>query len=549
MEPTNQPPLVPNTTVCKLKLSTQKSTTKTITTTLLPKTITTTLPPKTNATTQLPPKTITKTKLSNTKTHNKQQFTCEHCDAVYESKGGLWKHRVKIHNEKENGNIDCNQCKAKFKTIKSLIDHLGKHHNVKIEIKELTFASYSAFLDFKSHEEVKCNSSYVQQCGKQNSIDCNTQRCYYYCNRSGKCISVSTGKRQLKTQGSSKVGTQCTAHMKVQYNKITHKVHVEYCDYHHIHTAQLMHLRIADETRTAIAAQLQDGVSIERIMDNIRDKVHNEMKREQLVTRMDILNIKRQYNIECIEKSKNDLFSVKAWVCELEQLEYNPITIFKVQGEEQGYNINNLGPNDFILGIQTQFQRDMLVKFVQNGICIDTTHKTNQYNFLLLTLMVLDEFGEGIPVGWMISNREDSMVIIEFLKSIQNRTGNLQTSFFMSDDAEQFYNSWQGVFNNVNIRKFLCSWHIDRAWRKSLNELVPAQSERINIYYHLRTLLQCQTISDFRILLQSFISWLLENQNNFCTYFQNHYCKRVEEWAFCYSSGTPFNTGLPTPIP
>ena len=53
---------------------------------------------------------------------------------------------------------------------------------------------------------------------------------------------------------------------------------------------------------------------------------------------------------------------------------------------------------------------------------MDTTHATNQYDFLLLTLLVLvlDEYGEGIPVGWMISNREDGTVIVEFLKSIKN---------------------------------------------------------------------------------------------------------------------------------
>ena len=61
----------------------------------------------------------------------------------------------------------------------------------------------------------------------------------------------------------------------------------------------------------------------------------------------------------------------------------------------------------------------------------------NQYDFLLLTLLVLDEYGEGMPVGWMISNREDGTVIVEFLKSIKNRVGNLEADFFMSDDAEQ----------------------------------------------------------------------------------------------------------------
>ena len=36
----------------------------------------------------------------------------------------------------------------------------------------------------------------------------------------------------------------------------------------------------------------------------------------------------------------------------------------------------------------------------------------NHYDFNLLTLLVVDEYGEGILVGWMISNREDMLVIV-----------------------------------------------------------------------------------------------------------------------------------------
>lgn len=31
-------------------------------------------------------------------------------------------------------------------------------------------------------------------------------------------------------------------------------------------------------------------------------------------------------------------------------------------------------------------------------------HGTNQYDFILTTLLVVDEFGEGIPTAWMLSN-------------------------------------------------------------------------------------------------------------------------------------------------
>ena len=40
------------------------------------------------------------------------------------------------------------------------------------------------------------------------------------------------------------------------------------------------------------------------------------------------------------------------------------------------------------------------------------------YDFYLITIVVVDEFGEGIPVGWAISNREDGCILTQFFKNI-----------------------------------------------------------------------------------------------------------------------------------
>lgn len=51
---------------------------------------------------------------------------------------------------------------------------------------------------------------------------------------------------------------------------------------------------------------------------------------------------------------------------------------------------------------------------------------------------MLDDFGEGIPVAWAISNREDAIILVEFLGAIKYRIGPLKPPrWFMSDDAEQ----------------------------------------------------------------------------------------------------------------
>ena len=85
--------------------------------------------------------------------------------------------------------------------------------------------------------------------------------------------------------------------------------------------------------------------------------------------------------------------------------EQNPVILYKAQSHPQSEECDNLDVNDFILCLQTPFQGSMMKKSGHNGIiCIDSTHGTNIYDFLLITVLVVDEFGEGFPVGWCISN-------------------------------------------------------------------------------------------------------------------------------------------------
>ena len=37
-------------------------------------------------------------------------------------------------------------------------------------------------------------------------------------------------------------------------------------------------------------------------------------------------------------------------------------------------------------------------------VCIASTHGTNAFDFLLITLLMVVEFGEGYPVSWCLCN-------------------------------------------------------------------------------------------------------------------------------------------------
>ena len=177
-------------------------------------------------------------------------------------------------------------------------------------------------------------------------------------------------------------------------------------------------------------------------------------------------------------------------------------------------------------------------------MCITTTYKTNMYDFFLVTLLVIDDFGEGLPVSWIITNHEDGVVLSYWLKAISERRGPIHPKRLMSDDAEQFYNAWVSVFGGKDLNKLLCAWHVDKAWRKALNENVAELQDRIEIYHYLRVLLIEVEEPKFRVALQQLLTILEEKSTEFHTYFTKYYAKRQEQWASCYRISTTVNTNM-----
>ena len=152
------------------------------------------------------------------------------------------------------------------------------------------------------------------------------------------------------------------------------------CDYH-LHKTQLAHLRIPESTKQMIAAKLHDGVSTNAILDCIRDNVHGKFGRAELVTRQDVHNIRHQYNVEGIQFHQNDHCSVQLWVESMNNnADIESPVLFKQQGVEQPEDLNDFGVGDFAIGLQTVFQRDMLLKFGSEVVCMDGTHGTNVYD-------------------------------------------------------------------------------------------------------------------------------------------------------------------------
>ena len=203
-----------------------------------------------------------------------------------------------------------------------------------------------------------------------------------------------------------------------------------------------------------------------------------------------------------------------------------------------------LAPNDFVLGIQTHLQVDILKKFgPRRVVCIDATHGTNGYDFSLITVIVIDEYGEGYPVAWCIS---DLALLQHFFSSIKSRVGMISPGWIMTDDAEQFYTAWCSTFKcSPQPQKLLCTWHVDRAWRGHLKSIKDKELAQ-KIYQNLRVLLEECNEAMFETMLkdtQQQLSLSAETKD-FFEYFDKYYVKRKQQWAGCYRKSSFINTNM-----
>ena len=454
---------------------------------------------------------------------------CGICNKVYKHRGSLHHHMKRVHKSDKphttgSESILCKEAECSFhcRHLAQLRQHLSLEHGIEMMTEKKTFKSDEGmcqqcmhvnerlseivplpteFMEWKEEYEKDTKSSFTKVTGVKGKGE--TTLTYYYCNRSVFFQTKSAGKRHLKSQGSSKINAHCTAALIVTHHLLEHTILVEVCHSHYGHTQTLGHLRLPEVARQKISGQLAQGVTFERILDDIRDNVGSRFNRIHLFTRKDIANIEKAYGLKGVEKHPIDAVSVGAWIEELKTKgEDNPVLLVKSQGQSQPENCDNLEVRDFVLVLQTPLQRDMLKTFAPNRVvCVDATHGTNGYDFLLISVLVIDEFGEGFPVAWCLSNRQDQFLLINFFNRLKDKVGDIVPAWFMSDDAEQFYTAWIAVFG-PGPKKLLCTWHVDRAWRTNLKSLIGDKETEARVYHNLRVLLEETSTSQFENVLQ-----------------------------------------------
>lgn len=129
-------------------------------------------------------------------------------------------------------------------------------------------------------------------------------------------------------------------------------------------------------------------------------------------------------------------------------------------GRQSRFDTKDFLPEDFLLVMQSPQQALMLAENPRT-LCVDATHGVTGYGYYLLTILVIDKQGSGLPVGWAIASRENAYVWYLFSKSLREEALAAKPEVIMSDDSNSAWNGLRATWSSIK-HKLLCHWHIKR---------------------------------------------------------------------------------------
>ena len=125
-----------------------------------------------------------------------------------------------------------------------------------------------------------------------------------------------------------------------------------------------------------------------------RHQYEERVSRKHFVTRQDLRNITRAVRSYSHHRHCEDAISVDRIVAELSQENPASVIAYKCQGSPHP-EYPTLQDDTFLLVIMTSYQSQLFEEFAYKVVCMDSTHKTNEYRFKLITLLVVVGFHKG----------------------------------------------------------------------------------------------------------------------------------------------------------
>ncbi|XP_038696469.1 uncharacterized protein LOC119993399 isoform X2 [Tripterygium wilfordii] len=280
--------------------------------------------------------------------------------------------------------------------------------------------------------------------------------------------------------------------------------------------------RISEELRQKVMSMLYVGISLDDIIQHHAEVVQGHggpHNRDDFLTRNDVRNMERVVRNSLHELHENDGSSVKMWV------QRHPKHVFFFQEAS--------GAEPFVLGIQTEWQLLQMVRLGNNGsLASHSTFGLKKLKYPLCTLLVFDSSRTAIPVAWVITSSFVGQDIHKWMDPLAERIRvkdpTWRLNAFLVDDPSFEISIVREIFQ---CRILLCTWHIRRAWTKSILKRSCNIDVQREIVKHLGLILYStrsrpNTMDAVEDFMQVFV-----DQCSFMDHFKSQWLPVIEFWV------------------
>jgi MULE transposase domain len=179
---------------------------------------------------------------------------------------------------------------------------------------------------------------------------------------------------------------------------------------------------------------------------------------------------------------------------------------------------------------------EQLKKLERHGwlTLIDSTHKTNRYDWRLFTLYIRDTYGCWNVGAHFFTSSEDADTVAEALIIIRNKYSHWSPRYILSDQSSIEAKSIKKTFPGIaageqECQVLLCTVHIMRTWMQRIHE--KKARDTMIAAMHKRTKIGCES--------------LIQDAINHCSvpsvqnYIKRNYAKNTEKWALWARQHSP----------
>ncbi|XP_057504762.1 uncharacterized protein LOC130788225 [Actinidia eriantha] len=280
--------------------------------------------------------------------------------------------------------------------------------------------------------------------------------------------------------------------------------------------------RISEELRQRVMSMLYVGISLDNIMQHHMEEVQRHggpHNRDDFLTRNDVRNMERLIRNSSHELDGNDERSVRMWV----QRHQKHVFFFQ----------EKCGSESFILGIQTDWQVQQMLRYGHNGsVASHSAFGSKKLKYPLCSLLVFDSSRNAIPVAWVITSCDVGQDIHKWMLTLTERIRakdpRWRPNAFLVDDPSFDTSIIREAFQS---RVLLCLWHIRRSWMKALLKKCCNFDVRREMFKHLGRILYCtRFMSNALDAVEEFMQ-IFVDQCSFMDYFRNQWLPKIELWV------------------